>query len=466
MGTNRTVIDISSLCYWTGSPTGMIRTEHEVAKYALQHLPDCAFSYFDPNVSSFIEIRREWVSVLIQFAGILLPKEQQARRKRLLPGRRVMFLALESKRIQARSHPAKWALAALQRVVSVGRKMPFEVMDRFGNRLDLVRYEDAVAGVLVFQPGDTLLLASSDWWHKTDAHLDRIAAHARQGLNIVALCYDILPLIHPEWFGEPAGSGEDIKRFKAYWSAILRVAARVIVNSNRVQQDLITYCATQSIVLPDIDVVPLGSDVHRQPQSLEVLPPDLMAGHFALYVSTIEPRKNHALLLRCWKRLVEQGLPQRSNFKLVIVGRSGWRVEAVLADLRNSALFAGTVRHYESAAEPLLESLYAGCAFCVYPSEYEGFGLPIVEAFSRGKAVIASTGGSLPEVVGDLSPLLDPYDEDGWTSTLGQWIENPEVRLSYERAVADRTNVWSWQRVSMRLLEIAVSVSETSARSR
>lgn len=433
----------------------MIRTEHEVAKYALEHRPNCTFTFFDPNRDAFVEIARDWVSVLIQFSGQLLPQEQRSRR-RGLPGRRVMFLALESKRTRARSRLARSLFSLAQRIVSVGRKMPFDIHDRHGNRLDLVRYEDAVVGEIAFQPGDKLLLVSSDWWHKTEAHLRCLADDARRGLKIVALCYDILPLMHPEWFGQPAGTGEDIKRFKAYWSAILPVAERVIVNSDRVRQDVVAYCAAQSFALKNIDVVPLGSDGLRQIVSPEPLPPHLTAGHFALYVSTIEPRKNHAHLLRCWRRLVEQGVPQHADFKLVIVGRSGWGTEQVMSDLQDRTLFSDTVRHYEGASEALLESLYAGCAFCVYPSQYEGFGLPIIEAFSRGKAIIASSGGSLPEVVGKFSPVVDPHDEEAWTTILSRWIVDREARAPYERAIANRAaDVWSWRRVSARLLEVA-----------
>ncbi len=77
----------------------------------------------------------------------------------------------------------------------------------------------------------------------------------------------------------------------------------------------------------------------------------------------------------------------------------------------------------------------SGAAFCVYPSLYEGFGLPVIEAFSLGKAVIASSGGALPETVGRFAPCLDPNDEDAWFETLKQWIEDPAIRERHETII-------------------------------
>ena len=171
---------------------------------------------------------------------------------------------------------------------------------------------------------------------------------------------------------------------------------------------------------------------------LAPLPEELDGKPFALFVSTIEPRKNHAMLLRVWRRLCERGWPQAGGYRLVFVGRPGWMVEETLRDLEDRDRYSGTVLHYRSADDALLGRLYAASAFCLYPSRNEGFGLPVVEGFSYGKAVIASTGGALPEVVDGCSPLLDPDDEDAWERLIVAWFEAPETRLPHERRIAER----------------------------
>ncbi|MFZ4534521.1 MAG: glycosyltransferase, partial [Alsobacter sp.] len=93
------------------------------------------------------------------------------------------------------------------------------------------------------------------------------------------------------------------------------------------------------------------------------------------------------------------------------------------------------LHHYAQVDDETLSALYANAAFCVYPSEYEGFGLPIVEAFGHGKAVIASDKGAIPETVGAFSPCLPARDEQRWYETMATWIADPAARDGYEHAI-------------------------------
>ncbi len=127
-----------------------------------------------------------------------------------------------------------------------------------------------------------------------------------------------------------------------------------------------------------------------------------------MFVSTIEPRKNHAMLLNAWRELLDRGIPQAHDFKLVFVGREGWMVDEVMAALADRRVHHDTVLHLKGCDDDVLSALYANAAFCVYPSHYEGFGLPLVEGFARGRATIASSGGSLAEVAGGIANVLDP----------------------------------------------------------
>ena len=99
---------------------------------------------------------------------------------------------------------------------------------------------------------------------------------------------------------------------------------------------------------------------------------------------------------------------------------------------------------HSNVADEVLAALYAHAAFCVYPSEYEGYGLPVAEAFRSGKAVVASDRGSIPEVVGDFSPCLPADDRQAWFDTLSHWIRDPAARQPYEAAIRDRFRPTSW----------------------
>ena len=154
-----------------------------------------------------------------------------------------------------------------------------------------------------------------------------------------------------------------------------------------------------------------------------------------MLVGTIEPRKGHRLLYQVWRRLVSEGVPQASGFKLVFVGRPGWMIDELLADIKSDPRLAEQLLVIYDADDDLLKALYQSAAFCVYPSVYEGYGLPVIEAFSFGKAVLASTGGALPELVQGLSPCLDPTDEKAWYDMIKKWIESPQDLIPYEKEI-------------------------------
>ena len=102
-------------------------------------------------------------------------------------------------------------------------------------------------------------------------------------------------------------------------------------------------------------------------------------------VSTIEPRKGHQLIYNVWLKLLAEGVPQKTGFKLVFVGRPGWKVEKLIDQLKNDARLGNSLQLLTSVNDDQLAALYDGAAFCLYPSVYEGYGLPVVEAFFQQK---------------------------------------------------------------------------------
>ena len=136
------------------------------------------------------------------------------------------------------------------------------------------------------------------------------------------------------------------------------------------------------------------------------------------------------------------------------MGRPGWLVTDLLQRIQSDLAVRDEIILMDGVDDSLLNALYKDAAFCVYPSKYEGYGLPICEAFYHGKAVLASNGGALPELVQNLSPCLDPDDEQAWYRLLREWIEHPEVRVPFEQAIRSKFKHPTWSEAAAKFFSI------------
>nr|WP_284701106.1 glycosyltransferase family 1 protein [Rhodoplanes tepidamans] len=232
----------------------------------------------------------------------------------------------------------------------------------------------------------------------------------------------------------------------------LPAADLVLVNAACTADDIRAWCGAQGLGVPRTAVVPLGADGPVAPDTGEAapLPAGLAAGRYALFVSTLEPRKNHRVLVAAWRRLIESGAPGIAGFRLVFVGRAGWGSGPLRDEIAADPRLAATIVHLAGVEDATVATLYRGAAFCCYPSRCEGYGLPVVEAFRFGKAVLASTGGALPEVVADFSPCLDPDDVDAWTAALRSWIADPAARAVHETRIRTAFRHPGWDAAAAR----------------
>jgi glycosyltransferase involved in cell wall biosynthesis len=278
--------------------------------------------------------------------------------------------------------------------------------------------------------------AGSNWGNMNLVELTRL--NKAFGCKIITYCYDIIPLQFPEWY-----KSEDVDAFRRYYHQAFPLSDLVVFSAEQIERDARAYCERQSLLIKQTAVVPLGGDFTIKAATSEPLPADLTSGRFILFVSTIEPRKGHRMLYELWLQLVESGVVGE-NYKLVFVGRWGWKIEELKAALQEDTRVRDQIVIMSDVSDEALDVLYRQCSFCVYPSIYEGFGLPIIEAFSRGKAVIASNGGALKEVVGPFSPTLEPTDVEGWYSKLAEWISDPTERRRYEERIKQEFSPRSW----------------------
>jgi glycosyltransferase involved in cell wall biosynthesis len=455
---NRIVFDVSTSMRWRGPPAGIVRVERQLGLWAYDNVPNAVFVFFDPNRRAYCEVIcdvRQFLTgdAALDTLGLTNPARPGGRRTDRVPAafkpaflwvtqmRRIALARLERLRLETRRPRLARLADRLQRVL-MSAKYRSVMVRADDTRRPFFPSEMAVGAPVAFGRDDTLVSTGSGWGH---TNIEAVAElKTRVGFQMVLLCHDLIPLMFPHFY-----LARDIESFRNYMPKALAIADRVVVTSRRVAADCRTYCADHDIRVPEIVVTALGFDVGTvRPKPAPELPVGLRPGQFAMLVSTIEPRKGHRLLYTVWRRLMAAGVPQAADFKLVFVGRPGWLVEDLLADIASDPQTAKQILMIRDVDDDLLAALYQASAFCVYPSVYEGYGLPVVEAFSHGKAVLTSTGGALPELAQGFSPCLDPTDEQAWYETMRLWIESPQACAPYEREIRARFRHPNWSEVA------------------
>ncbi|MBO1074974.1 glycosyltransferase family 4 protein [Roseomonas marmotae] len=282
----------------------------------------------------------------------------------------------------------------------------------------------AVAGqdlVEAARPGDMLLVLGSPWFRTDYADLLQ-RMRQRTGLGVAMLVYDLIPLIRPEFCD--AGL---VRTFRAWFTSTMPQVDRFMAISRATARDLERYAQAAGITLAHpVAVLPIGTGFGEAASVAPVASPRVAAlpPHYVLLVSTIEARKNHLLAFRAWRRLVDQ-LPAEQMPTLVFAGRVGWMVMDLMQQLENCGWLGGKVVLIEDPSDEELAALYAGCQFTLFPSHYEGWGLPVTESLGFGKICVASSATSIPEAGGPFCLYHDPEDVPEAVAILRRLIGHP-----------------------------------------
>ncbi|MBD1935687.1 MULTISPECIES: glycosyltransferase family 4 protein [Cyanophyceae] len=170
---------------------------------------------------------------------------------------------------------------------------------------------------------------------------------------------------------------------------------------------------------------------------------------YLLFVSTIEPRKNITNLIAAFNYLKQT---YKIEHQLVLVGQKGWHYEPIFAEIEGSA-FQSEIHHLDYLSDEMVALFYSKADAFVYPSHYEGFGLPVLEAMTLGTPVITSNTSSLPEVVGDAALLVDPNDAMGLAEAILQVISDSQFRQELIKKGKERAKMFSWERTARETLK-------------
>jgi glycosyltransferase involved in cell wall biosynthesis len=261
------------------------------------------------------------------------------------------------------------------------------------------------------------LLVSHRHLHRPD-RLKR--ALAVSGARLVVFVHDLIPIEFPE-YARPLHAELHLRRIRT----VAALAEGVVVNSQATAHALQPFLAEAGRA-PPVLVGPLG--VHaRLPAQGQGIP-----GPYFVYLSTIEPRKNHLMLLQIWRRLGET--LGAATPHLVLVGRRGWENENVVDMLERSIVIRQHVTEWTDVTDARIGALLRDSQALLFQSFAEGFGLPVAEALAMGTPVICSNLPSLRETGGDVPDYLDPLDGHGWIDAITNYAATPSLRREAQLA--------------------------------
>ncbi|MCI0465212.1 MAG: glycosyltransferase family 4 protein, partial [Gemmataceae bacterium] len=262
----------------------------------------------------------------------------------------------------------------------------------------------------------------------------------------LATVHDLSVLLHPEW--HPA---DRVAHFERHFERGLKQCVHILAISEFGRQEVI-----RTLNLPPERVTCTYMGIRR---GLGPLPATHVAGvlrqlglppRYLLYLGTLEPRKNILTLLHAYCALPAR---LRSQWPLLLVGSWGWNTADLADYLQSEARHRGVI-HVGYVAEEHLAVIYNGARALVYPSLYEGFGLPPVEMMACGGAVLASTAGALVETVGGQAHLVQPHDVLGWRDGMVRALEDEDWWQSLRQGAVAAARPYTWARCAADTLRV------------
>jgi glycosyltransferase involved in cell wall biosynthesis len=483
---SRLIFDVTTSIRWKKNLVGIVRVEAELASRAEKYWPGpVVYCYYDGATRDFYEVKRDAVrrrfddDMMFDFplptgasaagashAAPSTPGSTGALRHSIV--RKIQAWALLPPNAPTyRRWLRRLQLAALSFIARESELRAFHERQRRLDRNEPVDPQPKpdtgrppnphFGGAIAFAPDDVYATAGIDWEHKDINRLCELKQAV--GFRYVSFCYDIIPLLFPE-FCSPGY----VQLIHGYFSVVVQESELIVCISKQSELDLQAYWKERRFDHVRSTWIHLGCDPRRKPKPA-ALPAPLEGKQFVLMVSTIEPRKNHRFAYEVWKYIVANELVPE-NYCLVFAGAVGGYVEGLIEEIRHCDILNGRLILLNDVNDDLLASLYQKCAFTIFPTFYEGFGLPLVESLYYNKVCIPSDRGSLREITPPFLTCLEPHDFHGWVAEIARLINEPPRLRELETRISQYTNLTTWEQSATQFYKAIAAIAAIAGPSR
>lgn len=361
-------------------------------------------------------------------------------------------------------------LPLTERMTGVGRytyELAYALADNFaGDRIEVISplpFIDHVKTVEVRPPNLSFTEIRTNrltrhWWTVgLPFHLAKSGATLFHGTNFdipllyhgarILTVHDLSTLLYPQTHRPHV-----VRRARWRLPLMVKTATYVIVPADSIKREIVDNLGIDQ---DKIVVIPEAPRRHFAPmdrdRALQTLRRFKVKEDFILFVGTIEPRKNLNRLLDAFERLISRS--ERDDLQLVIAGRYGWMMDDFLKRI-DILERRGIVKWLGYVSDDDLRALYSTCLFFIYPSLYEGFGLPLLEAMSCGAPVITSRASAISETVGDAVLIADPIDVRSIFEAMFSLLCDADKRRSLSIAGLNRAGLFAWDKTARLTYEV------------
>ncbi|MEK7599574.1 MAG: glycosyltransferase family 1 protein [Patescibacteria group bacterium] len=425
----RILIDLTDLELWSGHHGGTQRVVYGIASNYYLHqesLDDkVVFIAFSARHKRFYETSFKPIYERVESLKAATPTSVSATPS--LKGRLKHGIRPFVPKIVRRNDAAKKMVRGSMKVVR-----HTVVAVRAGSSSRRLKIGNSSNGQVVFSRNDTVLMLGKPW---DDLNIQKKLTEEKSKTNfkLVQVVYDLIIPLYPNLHHPDIFAAYTQHMFEAVATSDL-----LLPISNSSANDLRKFCKRLSLPIPEIKVIRLGDEIIDIVSKKK--PDQRIKEDFIACVGTVEIRKNHTLLFYAYKLGLERGLelPQ-----LVIVGGKGWLTGDLQYILKNDPALKDKIIILNNINDSGLSWIYENCRFTVYPSMYEGWGLPVAESLAHGKMCVASKSSSIPEIAGELIDYFSPYNSEECLNVISRHLDASLVQ-SKEQAIKAKYGITTW----------------------
>lgn len=417
---NKIFIDVTQLIHWPGNLTGIPRVMNELALRYSKH-KESVFITWDPLLKSYY---------IVDIKSTLESR-----------GRKIVYFNNDNQPFEIKRARKLIAKVALK-LKAKGVSMPERITDLATKSMARSKLEAEISSK------DTLFILWGE--QASDDFIEHIKELSLRRVRIIQISYDMLPLVTPQY------SGHSTVSMEKYVTEVFPLCDLVLAISRSTKNDIIDWMKDRGLRTPRVEVFRLGDDFKtnkpHKPKIIDtfIQPKDT----FILCVGTIEARKNHTLLYYVYKEAAYRDIKLP---KLVVVGRRGWKTENITDLITSDKQTKDKFLLLESVSDDELAWLYKNTMFTIYPSFYEGWGLPVAESIGYGIPCIASNTSSIPEIAGKLIDYFSPTSTDECLEQIVRYSDSKQLKKAKSRISRYKPTTWdtTYSQVKRYIMECA-----------